>query len=136
AMAEQGLFKQSGKPKMARGNLMRQVIRRYGWGVPTAERIRSSAANAVTMIIENTLVPFTRGKGGQIRLAELKLHELPWPLEQLRDLGATTVDLRVTLAYMIEPNPGRRGMLGRYRYASHGLRFAVKGPTESGDDFS
>ncbi|MFH9761431.1 hypothetical protein ACH4MJ_04755 [Streptomyces anulatus] len=41
----------------------------------------------------------------------------------------------MTLAYMIEPNPGRRGMLGRYSYASHGIRFAIKGPTESSDSF-
>ncbi|MGA5088332.1 S8 family peptidase [Streptomyces pseudogriseolus] len=135
AMVEQGLFKKTGTPKLAKGDVMRQVIRRYGWGVPTAERIRSSASNAVTMIIQNTLVPFKRVKGGQVRLAELKLHELPWPLEQLRELAETTVDLRVTLAYMIEPNPGRRGMLGRYSYASHGLRFAIKGPTESSDAF-
>ncbi|MFE6365229.1 S8 family peptidase [Streptomyces sp. NPDC057806] len=135
AMVDQGLFKKTGTPRLAKGEVMRQVIRRYGWGVPTAERIRSSASNAVTMIIQNTLVPFKRVKGGQVRLAELKLHELPWPLEQLRELAETTVDLRVTLAYMIEPNPGRRGMLGRYSYASHGLRFAIKGPTESGDAF-
>ncbi|MEU8522218.1 S8 family peptidase [Streptomyces sp. NPDC048577] len=135
AMAGTGLFKKTGAPKLAKGELMRQVIRRYGWGVPTADRIRSSASNAVTMIIQNTLVPLQRGKNGQVRLAELKLHELPWPLEQLRDLAETTVDLRVTLAYMIEPNPGRRGMLGRYSYASHGLRFAIKGSTESADAF-
>ncbi|MCX5601211.1 S8 family peptidase [Streptomyces phaeochromogenes] len=135
AMVDQGLFKKTGTPKLAKGELMRQVIRRYGWGVPTAERIQSSASNAVTMIIENTLVPLKKAKGGQVRLAELKLHQLPWPLEQLRELAETTVDLRVTLAYMIEPNPGRRGMLGRYSYASHGLRFAIKGPTESNDAF-
>ncbi|MFM9480186.1 S8 family peptidase [Streptomyces scabiei] len=135
AMVNQGLFKRTGTPRLAKGEVMRQVIRRYGWGVPTSERIRSSASNAVTLIIQNTLVPFKRVKGGQVRLAELKLHELPWPLEQLRELAETTVDLRVTLAYMIEPNPGRRGMLGRYSYASHGLRFAIKGPTESGDAF-
>ncbi|MEC3997051.1 S8 family peptidase [Actinacidiphila sp. DG2A-62] len=135
AMVDQGLFKTTGTPKLAKGILMRQVIRRYGWGVPTAERILSSASNAVTMIVENSLVPFKRAPGSQVKLAELKLHQLPWPLEQLRDLAETTVDLRVTLAYMIEPNPGRRGMLGRYSYASHGLRFAIKGPTESGDAF-
>lgn len=135
AMVDQGLFKATGTPKHTKGVLMRQVIRRYGWGVPTAERIVSSASNAVTMIVENSLVPFKRAPGGQVKLAELKLHELPWPLEQLRELAETTVDLRVTLAYMIEPNPGRRGMLGRYSYASHGLKFAIKSSTESGDAF-
>lgn len=43
--------------------------------------------------------------------------------------------LRVTLSYFVEPNPGRRGWKKRHRYASHGLRFAVKSPTESLDDF-
>ncbi len=37
----------------------------------------------------------------------------------------------MTLSYFIEPNPGRRGWTNRHRYASHGLRFEVKGPTES-----
>ena len=52
-----------------------------------------------------------------------------------RRLGQTPVRLRVTLSYFIEPNPGRRGWKERHRYASHGLRFAVKSPTESLDDF-
>lgn len=34
-----------------------------------------------------------------------------------------------------KPNPGRRGWKKRHRYASHGLRFGVKSPTESVDDF-
>jgi hypothetical protein len=45
------------------------------------------------------------------------------------------VRLRVTLSYFIEPNPGRRGWKKRHRYASHGLRFAVKSATESLDEF-
>lgn len=51
---------------------------------------------------------------------------LPWPQEQLAELGDAQVELRVTLSYFIEPNPGERGWKGRYRYASHGLRFALK----------
>jgi len=34
-----------------------------------------------------------------------------------------------------EPNPGRRGWQTKHRYQSHGLRFEVKGPTESLDEF-
>jgi hypothetical protein len=45
------------------------------------------------------------------------------------------VRLRVTLSYFIEPNPGRRGWARRYSYASHGLRFDVRRPTESTLDF-
>jgi hypothetical protein len=40
--------------------LMKQVIRRYGWGVPSAERVLSSAANAVTLIVQSRLIPFQR----------------------------------------------------------------------------
>ena len=58
----------------------------------------------------------------------LRLHKLPWPQEQLRDLFGADVRLRVTLSYFVEPNPSSRGWQGRYRYASHGLRFDVKRP--------
>ncbi len=41
----------------------------------------------------------------------------------------------MTLSYFVEPNPARRGWKRRHRYASHGLRFDVKTPTESVEDF-
>jgi hypothetical protein len=43
--------------------------------------------------------------------------------------------MRVTLSYFIEPSPGRRGWTRKHRYQSHGLRFDVKRPEESEDDF-
>ncbi|MFP4122994.1 S8 family peptidase [Coleofasciculus sp.] len=43
--------------------------------------------------------------------------------------------LKVTLSYFIEPNPGERGWGQRHRYASYSLRFEVKRPLESHDDF-
>jgi hypothetical protein len=39
--------------------------------------------------------------------------------------------MKVTLSYFIEPNPGERGWTKRHRYASHGLRFAVKRSEEN-----
>jgi hypothetical protein len=45
------------------------------------------------------------------------------------------VTVRVTLSYFIEPSPGRRGWTRKFRYASHGLRFAIHGPLESDTDF-
>ncbi|WDF38808.1 S8 family peptidase [Streptomyces sp. T12] len=130
-----GLHTSTGRPRLMKKEVMKQVIRRYGWGVPRAERVLSSAANAVTLIVQSELVPFRKHPGGGVRLAELHLHELPWPLEQLRELGAATVQLRVTLSYFVEPNPGRRGMQGKYSYASHRLRFAIRAPGESVDGF-
>jgi hypothetical protein len=135
AMMGNGLYTKSGRPRLAKKELMKQVIRRYGWGVPSAERVLSSAPNAVTLIVQSQLIPFQRNSSGGVSLAELEFHELPWPLEQLRELGAATVALRVTLSYFVEPNPGRLGMRGRYSYASHRLRFAIRAPGESADGF-
>ena len=80
------------------------------------------------------LLPFEVGKNG-ISMRAFRLHELPWPQEQLRELFDATVRMRVTLSYYVEPNPSSRGWQGRYRYASHGLRFDVKRPAETIDDF-
>ncbi|MDA4807881.1 hypothetical protein NY486_18570, partial [Enterobacter hormaechei] len=65
----------------------------------------------------------------------MKLHLLPWPKDNLLALGAEPVEVRVTLSYFIEPNPGERGWTRRHRYASHGLRFQMKTATESVDEF-
>jgi hypothetical protein len=46
-------------------------------------------------------------------------------------MGDQDVELRVTLSYFIEPNPGERGWTRRHRYSSHSLRFAVKRSLES-----
>ena len=45
------------------------------------------------------------------------------------------MDLRVTLSYFVEPNPGNRGWVRRYSYSSHGLRFDVRRAAESTDHF-
>ena len=94
-------------------------------------RATKSASDSLTLIVEDAIHPFD----GQGRMREMHLHELPWPTEVLADLGETTVLMRVTLSYFIEPNPGRRGWARRYSYASHGLRFEVRRATESTDDF-
>ena len=107
-----------------------KLIRRYGFGVPSLERCLRSANDALTLVVQATLHPFKDGK-----MREMHLHFLPWPRDVLMELGDTPVRLRVTLSYFIEPNPGRRGWTRRHRYASHGLRFEVKLPTESIDDF-
>jgi len=106
------------------------LVRRYGYGVPTAERCLRSATNALTMIIQETIHPFEHG-----RLQEMHLHDLPWPREALAELGAVPVQLRVALSYFIEPSPTRRGWRRRYRYASHQLRFELQRATETNDEF-
>ena len=129
--AMQAHFDAAGKSKTARA----QLLRRYGWGVPTEERVLHSAASSVTLIIQDEFLPFEPGKSGGIAMRALRLHELPWPREQLGELFGANVRLRVTLSYFVEPNPSSRGWQGKYRYASHGLRFDVKHPTETVEDF-
>ena len=50
-------------------------------------------------------------------------------------LGNVNVRIRVTLSYFIEPNPGERGTSTKYAYQSHALRFEVRRPLESEEQF-
>jgi hypothetical protein len=107
------------------------LLRRYGYGVPNFGRAVFSALNDTTLVVEDSLHPFWRDAKGVVKTRDMHLHSLPWPHAELEALGATEVELRVTLSYFIEPNPGDRGWTRRHRYASHGLRFAVKRSLET-----
>ncbi len=110
----------------------RQLLRRFGWGVPDDAGVRFSARNATTMVVQDSFIPFL---GPDHRLRHFRLHTLPWPAQELFDLGEEDVELRITLSYFIEPSPARRGWRKRYSYASHGLRFELQAPNESLDRF-
>lgn len=71
----------------------------------------------------------------QDKTKEWAVHELPWPREVLAQQLNVHAEMRVTLSYFIEPNPGPRAANGKYRYASCGLRFDVRRPTERAADF-
>jgi hypothetical protein len=111
------------------------LLRCCGFGVPSLSKALKSASNSLTMIIEDTLQPFYKVKGVGIKTHDMHLHELPWPKEALLELGATPVKMTVTLSYFIEPNPSARGVIGRYNYQSHNLRFDVKRALESAESF-
>ena len=113
----------------------RRLVQRCGFGVPDLDRALWSVDNSLTMVIEERLHPFQREGSNPPKLRDMHLHNLPWPREELEGLGETQVEMRVTLSYFIEPNPSRRGFRSKYRYESHGLRFDVKRPHESVDDF-
>jgi hypothetical protein len=108
------------------------LLRRYGMGVPSLVRATRSASDSLTLVVQQHISPFSADG----RLREMHRHRLPWPVQVLQSLGATEVDLRVTLSYFIEPNPSRRGWQGRYGYASHGLRFDVRRPTETSEEMN
>lgn len=103
-----------------------RLLRRYGWGVPTEEAVLTSSHRAVTMVVQDEFHPFDE----TYAMRELRLHSLPWPREVLQSLGEADVRLRITLSYFIEPSATRRGWKGKYTYASYGLRFDLKAPTD------
>lgn len=127
------------RPHESRANA-RRLLSHCGHGVPFESMCLWSAANALTLVAESELIPFEgvmdqAGRIVRFRAREMNLHSLPWPIDELDQLGATPVELRVTLSYFIEPNPSARGWTRRYLYESHGLRFDVKRPLESDADF-
>ncbi len=111
------------------------LLRRYGYGVPNLERALLSSRKDLTMIVEGKLQPFQKDHSARIKTKEMNLHVLPWPTEELKKLCEARVEMRVTLSYFIEPNPGERGWQRKHSYASHGLRLGVKRSSESLDDF-
>ncbi|MDK9723709.1 MAG: S8 family peptidase [Sterolibacteriaceae bacterium MAG5] len=110
------------------------LIRHCGWGVPDLERARWSAANSLTLIVEDTLHPYKK-EGSGVKTRDMHLHALPWPKDELEALGEAKVRMRVTLSYFIEPNPSARGTASKFHYPSHRLRFDVRRPLESTPDF-
>ena len=112
----------------------RQLVQRCGFGVPLLERALWTVANSLTLVVQGTVQPFQKERGKRPTTHDMHLHRLPWPHDALESLGATEVEMRVTLSYFIEPNPSQRGN-SRYRYQSHGLRFDVRRPTETSNAF-
>ncbi|MFM2432355.1 MAG: hypothetical protein RLZZ511_3569 [Cyanobacteriota bacterium] len=108
------------------------ILRRYGYGVPSLDRALRSAKNDLTIIVEDGFQPFQKKEGrSDASTKDMNLHTLPWPRQELEALGEREVEMRVTLSYFIEANPGERGWVRRYAYPSHGLRFITKKSTET-----
>ncbi|MEI7731003.1 MAG: S8 family peptidase [Verrucomicrobiota bacterium] len=105
------------------------ILRKFGYGSPNLQAALRSASSSVTLICQDEIQPFII-EDGQIKTNELKLHTLKWPREILLQYGLTQAEMRVTLSYFVEANPGPRQTNDRYRYASCGLRFDVKRPEE------
>ena len=110
------------------------LIQHCGWGVPNLERALWSAGNTLSLVVEDELNPYVKD-GSAVKTREMNFHSLPWPLEQLEALQNTEVEMRVTLSYFIEPNPSARGSTSKYYYPSHRLRFDVRRPLESIENF-
>jgi hypothetical protein len=108
------------------------LIRHCGWGVPNLDQALWSAGNSLTLIAEDLVRPYKKVTGSGVVSRDMNLHSLPWPKEQLEALPPdTTVELRITLSYFIEPNPSARGLSSKFHYPSHRLRFAVPRPLDA-----
>jgi hypothetical protein len=112
------------------------LLRRYGYGVPSLDKALRSAKNDLTMIVEDGFQPFQKKDGSSsVTTKDMNLHTLPWPKKELEALGERDVEMRVTVSYFIESNPGDRGWVRRYSYPAYGLRFKTKDATERLVDF-
>jgi hypothetical protein len=110
----------------------KNLLRICGFGVPDITKAITSYRNDFTILIEDSLQPFIKAKPAKNN--EMKFYNLPFPTKELENLGPTDVEMRVTLSYFIEPNPSSRGR-SRYLYESHGLRFDLKTPAETNENF-
>lgn len=109
------------------------LIRRYGYGVPNYERATASANNNLALFSQSEIQPYASTKKG---LQDCHFYGLPWPIQAIESIGDETVQLKITLSYFIEPNPGFSATIDPYRYQSHGLRFDLRRRDESMTAFS
>ncbi len=110
------------------------LLRRFGYGEASLNASLFSTSTKATLVLQETIAPY-RLDGNDVKLGSMNMHALPWPTEELGAIPEVSVNLRVTLSYFVEPNPSRRGWQSKFRYQSHGLRFAVKGSTETEERF-
>ncbi|WP_376955103.1 S8 family peptidase [Arthrobacter methylotrophus] len=118
---------------LTKGVFDKTILRMYGWGVPREKHLLNSEASDVTMVVQDRLKPFDGQRDP--KLGEVKFYKLPWSRNIIEQLGSSPVELRVTLSYFVEPNPGKRGANHHSTYPSHGLQFLIKSGTQSSDEF-
>lgn len=107
----------------------RTLVRKYGYGAVNLERSTVSHLDEATLVLQENITPYVI-RDGSTKLGNLNLHALPWPANKLLELESQAIELRITLSYFVEPNPAQRGWQSKFRYQSHGLRFAVKAASE------
>jgi hypothetical protein len=98
-----------------------QFIRRFGYGVPNFERANGSALNHLALFAQAEIQPFKMEGGRQFNTCHY--YRLPIPADMIEELENEPVEMKVTLSYFIDPNPGLAANVDPQRYQSHGLRF-------------
>jgi hypothetical protein len=97
--------------------------------VPSFDRASASARNHLALVAQAGIQPF-RMQGSR-KFNECHYYELPIPADMLESLENEPVELKVTLSYFIEPNPGLSANVDAQRYQSFGLRFDLQRRNES-----
>lgn len=110
------------------------LMGRYGYGRVRLDSSINSTPHRPVIVLQETIVPYVRS-GNSRKLGQMNLHQLPWPVGELEALGETSVTLKVTLSYFIQPNPSRRGWQSKFRYQNFALRFAVRAASETAERF-
>ena len=112
-----------------------KIIATVGYGVPNFQKARFSASNSLSLVIQRTLKPY-KYEDNRVKTDEFHIIDLPWPVKALEEMENTQVQLKVTLSYFVEPNPGNKQYELASSYRSHGLRFKMKDTYESDDAFA
>ena len=123
-------FQENGVPNVESRTKVLQI---FGHGVPDEEKAINCSQQKATLVLEDNIAPFIL-RDGKFKFNSMHLIELPWDKEYFLDQGDTPVQLRITLSYFIEPNPGRRAYSSKFSYQSYGLRFALQHRDEERDD--
>lgn len=118
----------------AAAGLPTALLERFGYGVPNPAQVYQNAEDALTLVIQSNTIPLRlNDTATNTILGYMRFHALPWPIEILEGLGEIKAELRVTLSYFVEPNPGHALRGETDLYASHGLDFDVMRPDENDD---
>ncbi len=111
----------------------KQLVRTFGYGVPSYERATASAIGDLALMAQKTIQPYRREQS--VIFNECHYFPLPWPRAVLEQYGDQDFTLKITLSYFVEPNPGKSAAIDPQRYQSYGLRFDLKRPRETADQF-
>lgn len=101
-----------------------EVVRRFGYGVPDYDRATASANNHLALFAQAEIQPFKME--GKREFNNCHYYTLPIPRDLLVRLENTEVELKITLSYFVDPNPGLSGSVEPQRYQSFGLRFDLR----------
>jgi len=110
-----------------------EIVRRFGYGVPSFDRANASATNHFALFAQAEIQPFKNDKGRKFN--ECHYYTLPFPSDMLEELENEIVEMKITLSYFIDPNPGLSANVDAQRYQSHGLRFDHQRKNETARHF-